>query len=152
MSADFLLLVASIMIRGVQEVDANYFYEASNFSAEQELQNAADSALIEAIETSDTSTKTTYSKNLGEISVRIGWKQEDIGQFFVDEYISNNRVKYTEGTSKNGTVFVAVASCENKRIGGKMYRRALAYVVDNDTEKIIHYLNHTNQEPAVKNN
>lgn len=152
-----LLLVASIMIRGVQEVDANYFYEESNFSAEQELQNAADSALAEAIEIALSEDYTQKYKN---DAVEIPVKQQNdsdisttvlarygfIYQFTVTSY-SGSTVKYKDNGYLRGLMLISVASRDDERIGGKMYRRALAYVL-NDDKKTIHYLNHTNQKLA----
>ena len=45
-----ILLIAAIFVKGIQESELNYAYIAGNFKTETELQNAADSALIEAID------------------------------------------------------------------------------------------------------
>ena len=44
------LLIAAILVKGVQESEKNYFYVTRDFQDEVELQNIADSALLEAVE------------------------------------------------------------------------------------------------------
>lgn len=44
------LLIAAILVKGVQESEKNYSYVTRNFQNEVELQNVADSALLEAVE------------------------------------------------------------------------------------------------------
>ena len=43
------LLIAAILVKGVQESERNYSYVTRDFKSEVELQNIADSALIEAV-------------------------------------------------------------------------------------------------------
>ena len=44
------LLIAAILVKGVQESERNYSYVTRDFQDEVELQNVADSALLEAVE------------------------------------------------------------------------------------------------------
>lgn len=44
------LLIAAILVKGVQESERNYSYVTRDFKDEVELQNIADSALLEAVE------------------------------------------------------------------------------------------------------
>ena len=44
------LLIAAILVKGVQESERNYSYVTRDFQDEVELQNIADSALLEAVE------------------------------------------------------------------------------------------------------
>ena len=168
-----LLLVAAIFIKGVHEFEANYARGITNFQAEHELQNAADSALITAIETKSTATQNFTSEKFGNISVEIRCEQisDSEGVFirrFERRYLSANKIQDTPlnenntrdiGTKespadttpewlKQGKIWIGVASCDSPFIAGKMYRRAFAYILDDDpeTEEIdesatIHFLN-----------
>ena len=130
-----LLLAVAISIRGVQEFEGNYSIGASNAQAELELQNAANSAIAEIIETG-TYTKNVTSKRLGKISISVS--------HLTDGYSETNYVRMENGSRvqdqnkiseklSNSVVWVSVASCENKKFGGKMSCKSQAYVADDGT-------------------
>lgn len=153
-----LLLVAAIFIKGIHEFEANYSRGITNFQAEHELQNLADSYLIEASKNLpaleqgqpynifNTAATSDKFKNL-KIEV---WAQKQHIKKFIRTYSSGS--KYTDNDSgelpQNSTIIVSVASCDSPFIAGKMYRRAFAYILEDDpaTEEIdesatIHFLN-----------
>lgn len=137
-----LLLVAAIFIKGVQEFEANYARTITNFQIEHHLKNIAESYLIETYEIyKGTKTK----ENLGDIY---------FGEFKLKNVIVEIRSKHTTiHTEKGntglkelppdaeGTVIVSIASCDSPFIAGKMYRRAFAYILDDDESKTIHFVN-----------
>lgn len=131
-----LLLTVAISIMGVQEFETNYSHGAENALLEAELKNAAESALIEAIK--DPNLK---SKTFGEITVQIERRQPVEGveniHFEKDKYVT----KALDLKSKSGTIFIAVASCDSKFMEGKIYRRALAFVLEDDPNQTIHFVN-----------
>ena len=161
-----LLLIAAISIKGVHEFEANYSRGIIIFQAEHELQNAADSALINAINKNNTATQKFTSKKFGTLKVEI--RREEIIpssgkrvfiRRFEGEYLSNGKIKETPLNEDNtldtgnknshsdespewlktGTIWASVASCDNPLVAGKIYRRSFAYTLDGD--ETIYYLN-----------
>ena len=45
-----LILVIALIVKGIQEAEMNHAYETTDFQAEFDLQNAADSALVETVD------------------------------------------------------------------------------------------------------
>ena len=160
-----LLLVAAISIKGVHEFEANYSSGITIFQAEHELQNAADSYLINAIKTGSTANQIVHSKKFGDINIEI-YCQSNIGSnalyiyLFDRKYLSADKKKDTpineDGTLdagnlsspadetpeylKKATVWISVASCDNPFIAGKIYRRSLAYILEDDNSKTLHFM------------
>ena len=138
-----LLLALAICIRGVQEFEGNYSVGATSFQAEHELQNYADTALILAIETNDRNF-TFHSERLGAVTVKVYSRNENIRQFerrHNSGSISDIALKDSDDNDlayENCKIFISVASCDSGFIGGKIYRRALAYILDGD--KTLHFL------------
>ncbi|MBO4400225.1 MAG: hypothetical protein J5809_00070 [Selenomonadaceae bacterium] len=146
-----LLLAVAISIRGVQEFEGNYSVGVSNSLAEHELQNAADSALIKMIETGKYE-KSIMSDRLGKISINIKTTQSNIRRFR-REYESGGKTKdialnedNSDDTGKNASepddtpewlkikadCLISIASCENKKFGGTIYRCSQAYIIKGD--------------------
>lgn len=156
-----LLIVAAIFIKGILEFEANYSRGITSYEAEHHLQNLAESYLIEEINFIE---NLPVKYNLGDISygnyklknvtVEVYGKYDEI-QFFQRVYRKNGNptdepIKDSEGNNlkKDGKIILSVASCDSPFIVGKMYRRAFAYILDDDetTEdvdesKTIHFLN-----------
>jgi len=141
-----LLLVAAIFIKGVHEFEANYSRGIINFQIEHHLQNLAESYLIETKETA------TIDENELSIMHRLG--DMDIDEFKLKNVSVEIRAKHTnikiqhgKNTAEEnlpieaeGIVIVSVASCDSPFIAGKMYRRAFAYILEDDPATI-HFLN-----------
>ena len=125
-----LLLAVALCIQGVQEFEGNYSTDAAEFRAEYELQNAADSALIEAFETgADSLEKTVASEYLGKITVKVYSREAKVFDK-KDGYVPKDKLPAPKKDGVPATVLLSVAQCDNKILGGKPYRRALAYVLD----------------------
>ena len=148
-----LLLVAAIFIKGVHEFEANYAREITNFQIEHHLQNISDSYLFKTFETyKDTKDYLELKENLGDID-ELKLKNVTVEIKYAPKQnikIKNGDYTTFENLPKDskGTVIVSVASCDSPFIAGKMYRRAFAYILEDDpeTEEIdesatIHFLN-----------
>lgn len=157
------LIVAMFLVRGLQESAGNYFDITSDFQTEIELQNIADSALMEAVQ--NIKSPGFDLKNHPEIEINGDYDAEiqilykyaiynDNGTIYFanHDYIMDRNYtvrKNKEGTSekievhKKGVILISVASREGKF--GKVYRRSLAYVLeDNDgklNDKKIYFMN-----------
>lgn len=161
-----LLLTVALCIQGIQEFEENYSIGISNSQIEHELQNAADSALIEAAEKVSLGIVTLPYKKYGadknfqcEIPVNTPVVSERLKKFSIKVFGERAPVarykrsyskedKYTDkpvkdaenrNWAKRSTILISVASCNSNFIGGKIYRRSLAYVQDDDTT--LHFLN-----------
>ena len=145
-----LLLVATIFIKGIHEFEANYARGITNFQAEHELQNLADSYLIEASKNLPALEQgqpynilntTVTSDKFKNLKIEV-WAQKQYIKKFIRTYSSGS--KYTDKDSgelpQNSTIIVSVASCDSPFIAGKMYRRAFAYILEDDPATI-HFLN-----------
>ena len=138
-----LLLVAAIFIKGVQEFETNYSYGVTIYQAEHELQNAAESALVTAVETGSTATQTFTSEKFGTITVEIQSDTELNIKKFIRKYLSSEN--YTDNSAgkkpQSVTVILSAASCKSPLVDRKIYRRAFAYILNDDESKTIHFLN-----------
>lgn len=158
-----LLLALAVCIQGVQEFEENYSVGATSFQIEHELQNAAESALVEAAEKIRIVGSENFQKHFGDerqpkIEVSPPHGSERLKNFSVKVYAERKPVarywrsysaerKYTDTANRyydSTTVLISVASCDSNFIGGKIYRRALAYVIDGDTT--LHFLNDLSNE------
>lgn len=143
-----LMLAAALAITGVREFETNYSSGITIARAEFQLQNLADSYLVENID----SEVTDYVKNLGDYNglknckVEIRAKNEDLQKYTRKYLSSGNKDEPLEDNEHNAvmtgdaTIILCVASCDNPLIEGKMYRRALAYIVNADESKTIHFM------------
>ena len=156
-----LLLVAAIFIKGVHEFEANYSRGITNSQAEHELQNAADTGLAEALEKLknippleqgkpyNIFNTTATSDKFKNLKIEV-WAQKQHIKKFIRTYSSGS--SYTDNDAgeppQDSTIMVSIASCDSPFIAGKMYRRAFAYILDDDPETegidesaTIHFLN-----------
>ena len=154
-----MLLIIAIIFRGAQELEMNHAYETADYQAGYELQNAADSALNEAAEKviqnssllpdppviptftrAQAEISVTQPKNsarLGNISVKVYGERGKIYQLVRDYKGGGKTVdKLQPDKTKDGFVLISVAETSSERFGGKIYRRSLGYVLDD--EKIVH--------------
>ncbi len=166
-----LVLIVALVANGIQSSQDNYAYETANFGAEFDLQNAADSAIVEAADkvlSGDVTlpvndnpyyigntrdkfqrkilTTTTTSEHIGTITTeawgeiinvnhyKVAYKGED------DTNASKNNVAKKIGTDENAYVFFSVAQATNPQTGAKIYRRAFAYVVQDDNDETIRFM------------
>lgn len=159
------LLMATICVLNIQESGKIFSYDTANFQAESELQNIADSALIEAAEKirlqPDLLPQANFlvqSSNQYNISVSNNYTSDLLENISVEVY--GERGKIYQGTRKyksfgppedkietnaegnefydKGIILISVASCDGKIFEGKMFRRSFAYILD---DNIIHYMN-----------
>ena len=161
-----ILLVVVLFVRSAAESETNYSYEVADFQTEYELQNIADGALVEAIEKVRAGdvilkenegvpnkdrqyliavTAQKKSSRLGNVTVKVWGEYGKIytatrkyksGGKIEDVYEKDDKGRMTE---RKGKIFMSVAQCDYDRMGGKIYRRSLAYVEDDD-EDTIHFL------------
>ena len=153
-----LLLVITLSIMAIQETEKNYSYLASDFQEEFELQNAAESGLIEATEKIKNNpslvpdapeTYANRSERQYPVSVSQPEKSDRFKNISVEVYGENGDIfqgtrKYSSGgtitdiiekddsgkeITKKGIVLISVASGENNA-GVKKFRRALAYILE----------------------
>lgn len=153
-----LILVIALIVKGIQEAEMNHAYETTDFQAEFDLQNAADSALVEAVELvlsnsvslpeKDMQRARQYSQyqfpaitktseRLGKITVTV-WCEEAMIQPYKVNYKSKGNEAKSDGTGKPGYFFFSRA--EATSTGGKIYRRAAAYVFKDDVNETIHFM------------
>ena len=158
------LLVASILVIGLQETSRNYINVADDFKNEADLKNISDSALIEAVEIikspefelkkPDDSIRrnnqhpiplnNSYDADvtvLYEYGIDYFYKKPNI-IFMKRKYESNgehNDVSTGE-PNEEGVILISVAS---RKIDDDttIYRRSMAYVLKNDNYKTIYFMN-----------
>lgn len=163
------LLIAAIFVKGVQESEKNYSYITQDFKTEVELQNIADSALIEAVELIknkdvDLIESTPIFSNRKELQHEItlnnsydadvkvfyeyGKYKDNIGniwfqtrRYTVGGYNDGDFKKVNnEYLRKKGVIVISVASRDTDY--GKVYRRALGYFfTDEDEDGKIYFMN-----------
>lgn len=150
-----LLLAVAISIRGIQEFERNYSIGVTNFQIECDLQNLADSALVEASEnipedaqnyegfSIDVNTP-VISERLRKLNANVlvrGTKQNLIDR--KDEYVSTSDIPtpLKNGEDKDhATILISIASCDSPNVAGRIYRRSLAYILDS-APQIICFVN-----------
>ncbi len=144
-----LLLAVAISIQGVEEFEGNYSIGTANSRTEQELQNLAESALFLAKEkiNGNELENTQFKIDVGSeiISERLKKLNAAVEVWGEKTTIHIKKGEHFEGdfieTEVPGTVIISVASCDSPQISGKIYRKVLAYVLDDDSEKTVHFMN-----------
>lgn len=157
------LIVVAVIVRGVQESEGNYYSIAEDFQTAAELQNIADSALIEAAELIQSGE--VELKNAGglrrerqyEVPLNMNYdadvkvfyeygidtKNNKTGNIFLKEklYPAKDIINVKEEGMK-GAIIISVASRDTAK--GKVYRRALGYFFTDENEETptkIYFLN-----------
>lgn len=170
-----ILLVAAIFVKGIQESELNYSYIAKDFENEMKLQNAADSALVEAVDliknktvTLEPATSLNHSGNQHKILDKI---VDDINVTVWYEYGKNSaggkfhfmERNYTTETdvpigeqNKRGVILISVASRDSDIMSGKVFARAIGYIFTDGDENIldkegkpknyVHFMNSLNKD------
>lgn len=163
-----MILIIALVVKGIQESEMNHAYETADFQAAFELQNAADSGIYAAVAkvqsekengneilranpyASDFNRKdyryqfntlTVKSKYLGKIKVNT-WGERLTGdrqafQSYKKTY-PTGKTPDDSDSRKSGYILFSMAEVESKRTGEKIYRRAFAYVLDDDST--IHFM------------
>ena len=161
------LLIATICVKGIKDFGKIYADNTANLQIEHELQNIADSALIEAAEKiyiqpellPDPIPYTLQKDNqyqifvsqpkstarLENVSVEVYGERGNVYQG-KKNFLSNGKFEIEIDKNKDnqeiknkGIILMSIASCDEKIFGGKMYRRSFAYILENDEK--IYYLN-----------
>ena len=160
-----LLLIISLAAMTIKDTEKNFAYDVANFQTELELQNAADSALIEAAEkirlnpdelTKPTATENMLARNFWQrkisvstpansdriknISVEVYGERGKIAQFLRNYAGEEDYNDIDLNLASDGIILISVASGEEKITGAKKFRRALAYILD-DEKNIINFMN-----------
>ena len=150
------LLAAAICIVTIQKTEKNFTAGTTDFEIEQELQNAADSALIEAAEKIRRNpnllpsgspydlrknrqfqipVNLAYNKKLKNLQVKVYGERGNIHSepgIYSDIILSSN--------DKAGFILLSIASCPSRFDNKKIYRRSFAYI-ENDNPEIIFFMN-----------
>lgn len=141
-----MILVFALIVKGIQESEMNHAYETANFQAEVELQNAADSALVEVADSVLSGAETLPAKpkkppyrqrryyqreftvdktseTLGDITVSV-WGEEAT----LMPYKVNHSTKIAKRSAADNTVYIFFSVAQATSNGRQLYRRAFAYV------------------------
>lgn len=154
-----MILVIALIVRSIQDAEANHAREVVNFETEQVLQSAAESAIVEAVEKVRNRTITLpYSQakksdkipipvtNPDGITVEVWGERGKIYRYTTDNNNNNNNVlirfklydddgkEIVNKTHCDGVYFMGTATIDDKKI----YRRAYAYIID-DAELAAEY-------------
>lgn len=151
-----LLLVITLSIMAIQGTEKNYSYLASDFQEEFELQNAAESGLLEAVKKiqknpelvpdapemyanrrerqySVSVSQPAGSERFKNISIKVYGEFENIHSE-IGATVPDDIATYLDGeTNKKGIILISVASGENNS-GVKKFRRSLAYILEKEND------------------
>ena len=125
-----LILAVVLVVKGIQEAEANHVREVMNFHTEQALQHAAESAIVEAAEIirkaapSETDTLDTTTPIFADERQASGISVEVFGK--------RGKIYVNNSAGRVGTYFMSTATSESPFLSKKNYRRAYAYVLDGD--------------------
>ena len=159
-----LILVIALVVKGIQESEMNHAREATDFQIEFELQNAADGGIYEAAEIvrvakengetllsfDESYQLVSRTKNIssGTIQLTVMGKLTSIQPYKMD-YSPNKKTAIKTDLDDDGYAddeifydgyaLLSAATFTEKETGVKKFRRAFAYVRDDD-ETTIHFL------------
>lgn len=148
-----LILVFALVVKGIQAAENNHAHETTNLQAEFELQNAADSALIEVADevlrdptilpekipyvvNSRKNSQRQFTKTFGKITVDVWGEKINIRSYEVN-HSTKIASRIPADIDKPCYVFFSLA--QTTIHGVTIYRRAFAYVEVNDTNETIHF-------------
>ena len=149
-----ILLVAAILVKGIKESSLNYAYIAENFETETELQNVADSALIEAVDLirndypleqagsyiRKNNQHKILDKTVGKINVTVWYEygKNGGGKFhFMERNYTTQTDKEIGEQNKCGVILISVASRDSDIMSGKVLARAIGYIFTDGDENIL---------------
>ncbi|MBR4904610.1 MAG: hypothetical protein IKZ53_08040 [Selenomonadaceae bacterium] len=171
-----LILAITLVVKGIEESGMNDTYETADFQTEFELQNLADSGIYKAVDKKDSlsynrrypplgnsrpegqfkviSEKIT-SDNRGLIELEV-WGERMIIKRYTVDYANKKNNKHVANifaedktVDKEVYVFFSCAKMKSKRMDGKIYRRAFAYV-ESDGDGTIHFMELPSEEYYYK--
>ena len=135
-----LILVIALIVRSIQEAEANHAREVVNFETEQALQLAAESGIVEAADKVRRGIETVpyYSwfpsykpKKFPDSSKTFKRGKQEI-KITVEVWGERGKIYHcAEGNTKtyrDGVYFMSRATIDKGSFGEKIYRRAYAYV------------------------
>ena len=135
-----LILIIALVVKGIQEAEANHAREVLNFEMEQVLQSAAESSILEAAESlSDDEPKNAGKILSGTKIIKQGEPPNEITFEIKFEVFGERGKIYIKKVSYDGVYFMSYASTESPFLSKKIYRRAYAYVLDAD-DMTIHFM------------
>lgn len=161
-----MILAFALIVKGINEAEMNHAYEAADFQAEVEVQDAADSGIYLAAErvlanpdllpkvlnpsvwnARQNSQVKVLTTSVNKITVEVWGERMQIQPYKV-KYNDNSattdsttkNVASKDGTGREAYVFFSRASIKAKHMNGKIYRRAHAYIFADDTNATIHFL------------
>lgn len=158
-----LMLVVALIVKGIQDAEANHAREVVNFETEQALQLAAESAIVEAAEKVRNGDVTLpYSNGVKQMSQRPIPVTNSDDKITVDVWGERGKIYcYDKGNTLirfkiydadgkeivnkkycDGVYFMSRATIDGGFFGEKIYRRAFAYIID-DAELAAKYKNTT---------
>lgn len=156
-----MILVIALIVRSIQDAEANHAREVVNFETEQALQNAAESAIVEAADkvrnnpgllpiskghTSVSKKEIPVTNPNDDITVEVWGERGKIYRYNKRDDGKLNLIRFNDNTYRNGVYFMGTATTDGGFFGEKIYRRAFAYVhseKDGDSWKddtTIHFL------------
>lgn len=128
-----LILVVALIVKGIQEAEANHAREVSNFELEQALQSAAESGIIEAAELVRGQ---TFSKGTIFTTTKTFKNGEQTINITVEVKGERGKI-YVLGSPNAGIYLMSRATTKVNFLSENVYRRAYAYVLDAADTKII---------------
>ena len=123
-----LILVAALIVKGINDAETNHAREVINFETEQILQRAAESAIVEAA---------NNIRNDEPVSVlpKTFKRGEQTIPITVDVWHERGAI-HVDGNNKDGFYIMSRATMDDDFFGEKIYRRAYAYILDVNPTKI----------------
>lgn len=141
-----MILVIALIVKGIQDAEANHAREVVNFQTEQALQIAAESAIVEAAEKIRNGTitlpystaqpsdkkKIPVTNPNDEITVEVWGERGKIYRYDRNgTFIKFNTLNGTKNKNYcDGVYFMGTATINGGFFGEKIYRRAFAYFID----------------------
>lgn len=165
-----LILSIALVVKGIQESEGNHSYETTDFQTEYDLQNAAEIGLYKAVKmvrdnpnllpfNREMNPRGNYQRKFNRITI----KTLSGSDIYVDvwgerilirpygEVDYKNKVTSWTGEKKLAYSFFSKAEFTSPRTGGKLYRRAFGYVLQDDSTWTVHCLNVTAGGYTYKN-
>ena len=162
-----LILAIALVVKGIQESEGNHAYETTDFQTELYLQNAAEIGIYKAAAKvkgelikdenylpfnwnySRKSQKEVINESMMYSSNRIDihvWGERMLILPYKVDYAPDPDVanKIDDGKTikeRKSYGFFSKAELTSPRTGGKLYRRAFGYVLQDDSTWTIHFLN-----------
>ena len=153
-----MILVIALIVRSIQDAEANHAREVVNFETEQALQSAAESAIVEAVDfirdnpdylqTGKSDKIKIPVESPDDITVEV-WGERGKIYIYPDGKTEIKAIRFADGfyPSYDGVYFMGTATIDGGFFGEKIYRRAFAYIVDGDAT--IHFMEFPTQNGNI---